>query len=248
MHMETLKNKVAIVTGSSRGIGADLARTLAARGAKVVVNYAGNAAAAESVVASIREAGGEAMAVQADIAQPGAMGQLFDAAIERFGKVDILLNNAGIMIHKPIAQTTDEDFARIFGINVQGTFAGVREAAMRLAEGGRVVNFSSTLTRLNFPGYGVYSATKGAVEQITRYAARELGARGITVNAVLPGPVNTELFHNTNTPESIARIVGGTPLGRLGEVEDIARVVAFLVSEEAAWITGQSIGVNGGLA
>jgi len=246
--METLKNKVAIVTGSSRGIGADLARTLAARGAKVVVNYAGNAAAAESVVASIREAGGEAMAVQADIAQPGAMGQLFDAAIERFGKVDILLNNAGIMIHKPIAQTTDEDFARIFGINVQGTFAGVREAATRLAEGGRVVNFSSTLTRLNFPGYGVYSATKGAVEQITRYAARELGARGITVNAVLPGPVNTELFHNTNTPESIARIVGGTPLGRLGEVEDIARVVAFLVSEEAAWITGQSIGVNGGLA
>jgi len=246
--METLKNKVAIVTGSSRGIGADLARTLAARGAKVVVNYAGNAAAAESVLASIREAGGDAMAVQADIAQPGAMSRLFDAAIERFGKVDILLNNAGIMIHKPIAQTTDEDFARIFGINVQGTFAGVREAATRLADGGRVVNFSSTLTRLNFPGYGVYSATKGAVEQITRYAARELGARGITVNAVLPGPVNTELFNDTNTPESIARIVGGTPLGRLGEVEDIARVVAFLASDEAAWITGQSIGVNGGLA
>ncbi|XAH25959.1 SDR family oxidoreductase [Xylophilus sp. GW821-FHT01B05] len=247
--MTSLHHKTAIVTGASRGIGAAIAQTLAARGARVVVNYVRDAAAANAVVARIAAAGGSAVAVQADVGQAGAARQLFDAAAERFGSVDILVNNAGLMVEKLLADTSDEDFERLFALNVRGVFAGIREAATRLADGGRIVNFSSTLTRLQTPTYGAYSATKGAVEQLTRYAAKELGARRITVNAVLPGPTDTELFQHGGKPEAVVNMLASlTPLGRLGQVDDIARVVAFLVSDEAGWVTGQNIGVNGGLA
>ncbi|NEQ26765.1 MAG: SDR family oxidoreductase, partial [Microcoleus sp. SIO2G3] len=163
-------------------------------------------------------------------------------------KVDILVNNAGTTIYKPIAEVTEEDFDKIFAINVKGTFFACQQAAQRLASGGRIINFSTTVTALMLPTYGTYAATKGAVEQITRVLAKELGGRGITVNVVSPGPTDTELFKADKTEEQINRFAQMAALGRLGEVQDIADVVAFLASEEARWITGQNIRVNGGLA
>jgi len=244
-----LTDKVAIVTGSSRGIGARIAEQLAAQGARVLVNYTSRREAAEAVVRKIGAQGGQAIAVAGNVARTADMRALFDAAIAQWGRVDILVNNAGVMLEKLLKDSTDEDFDQIFGINVKGAFNGVREAATRLADDGRIVNFSSTLTRLMLPTYGIYSATKGAVEQLTRHAAKELGARGITVNAVLPGPVDTELFHHHGKSEAVVNHMASlAALGRLGQVDDIARVVGFLASSEAGWVTGQTLGVNGGLA
>ena len=248
----TLPSKVAIVTGGSRGIGAAITRTLATRGARVVVNYTRQREPADALVGEIERQGGEAIAVGADVSKDGAMATLFDAAIARFGRVDILVNNAGVIVEKLLVDTTDDDFATLFDINVKGTFAGLREAGRRLADGGRVINLSTTLTRLMMPTYGAYAATKGAVDQLTRYAAKELGGRGITVNAVLPGPTDTELLRQHGKPEEVEQrlkvMAGLAPLGRLGQVDDIARVVAFLASDDAGWVTGQLLGVNGGLA
>src|SRR3954464_12389440 len=173
--MTNLNNKVAIVTGSSRGIGARIATTLAKASARVIVNYAGNRAAAEQVVSSIASGGGQAIAVGGDVSKVADVRKLFDAAIERFGRVDILVNNAGVILYKKLADTTDEDFDRLFAINVKGTFNAMREAATRLSDGGRIINFSSTTTRLLLPTYATYCATKGAVEQLTRIFAKEVG-------------------------------------------------------------------------
>jgi 3-oxoacyl-[acyl-carrier protein] reductase len=246
--MSTLKDKIILVTGSSRGIGATIARQLAAAGAKVIVNYAGGKDAAEQVVDSIQQAGGEAIALQADVSKGAAVKALFDAAIAHYGRIDVLVNNAGIMINKLIKDTTDEDFTRQFDINVKGTFNTMREAATRLADKGSIINFSTSVNRIMLPTYGTYVATKAAVEQLTRVFSKEVGARGINVNSVSPGPTNTELFTNGKSEEVIARLASLSAFNRIGEPEDIAKLVVFLASDDAKWINAQNIGANGGMA
>lgn len=246
--MSTLNNKVILVTGASRGIGAEIAQQLASAGAKVIVNYAGGKDAAEQVVASIKDKGGDAIAIQADVSNSEAVKQLFDQAISHYGKIDVLVNNAGIMITKLIKDTTDEDFSRQFDINVRGTFNTLREAATQLADNGSIINFSSTTTRVMMPTYGTYVATKGAVEQLTRVFAKEVGSRGINVNAILPGPTNTALFTDGKPQEVIDRLASLNAFNRLGEPADIAKIVVFLVGDDAKWISGQTIGANGAMA
>lgn len=246
--MQNLTEKVILVTGASRGIGAAVARSLAAAGAKVIVNYAGSRADAENVVSTIRESGGDAFAVQADVSNPAQVTHLFDEAITRYGRIDVLVNNAGIMITKLIKDTTDEDFSRMFDINVKGIFNTLREAATRLADNGSIINFSTSVNRIMIPGYASYVATKAAVEQLTRVFAKEVGSRGINVNSLSPGPTNTELFTNGKSEETIARLAGMSAFGRIAEPEDISRIVCFLVSDEAKWISAQNIGANGGMA
>lgn len=246
--MKALQDKVAIITGSSRGIGAEIARTLAGAGAKVVINYVARQQDAEVVCAAITAAGGEALAVRADVRKSAEMRRLFDVAIEHYTRVDILINNAGVLLYKKIGDTSDEEFDQILSSNIKSVFYALREAAIRLADDGRIVSLSSTVTRLMLPNYGAYAASKGAVEQLTRIFAREVGARGITANIVSPGPVNTELFTTGKSTEDIKRMAGMTVLNRIGKPEDIARIVLFLVSAEASWVTGQNIGANGGIA
>jgi 3-oxoacyl-[acyl-carrier protein] reductase len=236
--MRALSNKTAIVTGGSRGIGRSVALALAGAGAHVIVNYASNEKAARKVVAEINGAGGRAVAIQADMSRPEEVSRLFGAAVSHFGKLDILVNNAGILLNKPVQAMSEEDFDRIFSINVKGVFLALREAAEHLSDGGRIVNVSSSVTRLMFPGYGAYAATKAAVEQFTRIFAREVGPRGITVNAVAPGPTRTELFTMGKSQETIQQLAEMAALGRIGDPEDIARVVLFLCGPDAAWITG----------
>lgn len=245
--MKILQNKVAVVTGASRGIGAEIALTLAHSGAKVIVNYVKDEQAASKVCTEITGAGGKCLAVKADVSQPEAVRRLFDETCNHFGQIDILVNNAGILTFKEIAEISDEEFDRIVDINLKSVFYTLREAATRLSDNGRIVNISSTVTRLMLPKYGAYAATKGAVEQLTHIFAKEMGARGVTVNAVLPGPVNTELFRAEKTEQDIKRMAGLAALGRIGESEDVARVVLFLASQESGWISGQNIGVNGGI-
>jgi 3-oxoacyl-[acyl-carrier protein] reductase len=246
--MPSLSGKIAIVTGASRGIGARIASQLAQAGVRVIVNYAGRRDAAESVVRSIEGAGGQAAAVQADVSKPDDVRGLFDVAIERFGAVHILVNNAGIILYKRLDETTDEEFDRLLAVNIKGTFNTLREASRRLADGGRIINFSSSTTRVMLPTYGAYCATKAAVEQLTRIFAKEVGQRGITVNVVSPGPTNTELFNEGKSEADVQRMAAQAALGRIGEPDDIARIVVFLASDEAGWISGQNIGVNGGMA
>lgn len=245
---EKLAGKVALVTGASRGIGAAIAERLGRDGAKVIVNYAGSADAAADVVRRVETAGSEAIAAQADVGKSSDVQRLFDEAIARFGQVDILVNNAGIMFNKLVAETTEEEFDRIVQTNIKGVFLCCQQAARRMAEGGRIINFSTSVVGMMLPTYVSYAATKGAVEQITRHLSKELGARGITVNAVAPGPTDTELFGQGKTEEDKQRSASMSAFGRLGKPEDIADVVAFLASEDARWITGQTIRANGGTA
>lgn len=246
--MKSLQDKVAIITGASRGIGAEIAKAIAQAGASVVINYTNNRSAADLVVSEIKNLGGNAIPVRADVSNSVEVKALFDAAITHFGKIDILINNAGTAIFKAIQDTSDEELDRIFAINVKGTFYCLRESATLLSNGGRIINISSSVTRLILPTYGAYAATKGAVEQLTRVFAKEMGSRGITVNSISPGPINTELFLEGKSEETIQRLAAMSALGRIGETEDIAKVVLFLASEGAAWVTGQNIGVNGGIA
>lgn len=245
--MKSLHGKVAIITGSSRGIGAEIALTLANAGAKIVINYVNNKPAADKVCAAISDAGGECKVVQADVSDPVAVRKLFAAVSEHFNHIDILINNAGILLFKEIADIQDDEFDHIVDVNFKSVFYTLREAATKLSDHGRVVNISSTVTRLMLPKYGAYAATKAAVEQLTRIFAREMGKRGITANTVSPGPIDTELFRAGKTVADIERMAAMAALGRIGEVDDIAQVVLFLVSDEARWITGQDIGVNGGI-
>jgi len=186
--------------------------------------------------------------VQADISKVAEIQKLFDQTIESFGKVDILVNNAGAIVYKPITEVTEAEFDKIFAVNVKGTYFACQQAAHRMANGGRIINFSSSTTAMMLPTYSAYVGTKGAVEQITRIVAKELGSRGITVNAISPGPTDTELFRQGKTEEQINRLAQASALGGLGEVQDIADVVAFIASDAARWITGQNIRVNGGVA
>jgi len=246
--MPSLAGKVAIVTGASRGIGRAIALRLSQEGASVVVNYARGADQAKDVVSAIEAAGGKALAVQADVSKTAEIRDLFDRTQETYSQIDILVNNAGVILYKPVAEVTEAEFDNLFAINVKGTFFACQEAAKRMADGGRIVNFSSSTTAMLLPTYGAYVATKGAVEQLTRSLAKELGDRQITVNVISPGPTDTELFTVGKTAEQIQRFTQITALGRLGKVEDIADVTAFLCSEQARWITGQNIRVNGGIA
>jgi len=246
--MKTLNEKVILVTGASRGIGAAVARKLAEAGAKVIVNYAGDREAAAEVVNAIKANGGEAITLQADVSNSTEVAAMFDAAIAHYGRIDVLVNNAGIMITKLIKDTNDDDFTRQFDVNVRGTFNTLREAATKLADNGSIINFSSTTTRLMMPTYGTYVATKGAVEQLTRVFAKEVGARGINVNAVSPGPTNTELFTKGKPQDVIDRLASLNAFNRLGEPEDIAKTIVFLASDDAKWISGQIIGLNGAMA
>ena len=246
--MSTLKDKVILVTGASKGIGAAVARQLADAGAKLIINYAGSKEPADQVVASIKQKGGDAIAIQADVSKTEEVKALFDGAIAQYGRIDVLVNNAGIMITKLLKDTTDEDFHRQFDINVKGVFNTLREAATRLADKGSVINFSSTNDRLILPTYSTYAATKAAVEQLTRVFSKEVGSRGINVNSVSPGPTNTELFIKGKSKESIDFLANLSAFKRLGEPDDIARVIVFLASDDAKWITAQNIGINGGVA
>ena len=246
--MNTRTQQVAIVTGASRGIGAAIAQRLAEDGYKVAVNYAGNAQEAERTVERLRAAGHTALAVRADVSQADQVRALFDTAERELGKVDVLVNNAGILKTMPLADTTDELFAQTFAINVQGSFNTLREAAARLNDGGRIVNFSTTVVATRLPGYAAYTASKAAVEALTGIFAKELRGRQIRVNTVAPGPVATELFFSGKTQEQIEGFARMPPLERLGEPDDIARIVSFLVSEESGWINGQVLRANGGTA
>jgi len=246
--MKKLSDKVILITGASRGIGSAIAIKLASQGAKVIINFAGSKEDAESVASSIIMSGGEAFVLQADVSKPLQVKHLFDAAIAHYGRIDVLVNNAGIMITKLLKDTTDEDFSRQFDINVKGTFNTMREAATQLADGGSIINFSTSVNRLMLPGYSTYVAAKAAVEQLTRVFAKEVGSRGINVNSISPGPTNTALFTNGKSQEVIDRLASMSAFNRIGEPEDIAQIVAFLASDEAKWISAQNIGVNGGMA
>ncbi len=241
------KVKSAIVTGGSRGIGAAISKRLAADGYGVVVNYVHGREAAQGVVREIQAAGGTAIAVATDLGEPAAVTALFDAAEQAFGTATVLVNNAGLMKLGPIAAFEDAAFDQQVALNLGAVFRGMREAANRLAEDGRIISFSSSVVGLYQPGYGVYAATKAAVEAMTHVLARELGSRRITVNAVAPGPVATDLFLDGKSDEQVQAIARMNPFGRLGEPEDIARVVAFLASPEAGWVNGQVIRANGGV-
>jgi 3-oxoacyl-[acyl-carrier protein] reductase len=241
-----MTRSVAIVTGASSGIGAAIASRLAADGHAVVVNYAGSVADAEKTVVAIEKAGGTAVAVQADVGDSAAMTALFDAAQAHFGGVDILVNNAGRAIRKPLAEFTDSDFDAVIRTNLYGTFNALREAARRLRDGGRIVNISMSFQGAPIPGYGVYFSSKAAIEQLTAVAARELGVKRITVNAVRPGPTRTPLFMAGKSPDAVSHFEEQIALGRLGEPEDVAKVVSFLTGPDGEWVNGQSFAANGG--
>ncbi|UVC16633.1 SDR family oxidoreductase [Mesorhizobium onobrychidis] len=245
--MTNQTQKVAIVTGASGGIGAAVAERLGKDGFTVVVNYAGNAASAEAVVAKIKAVGGRAVAAQADISDVQAVRRMFDSAETAFGGVDVLINNAGIMTLATIADSDDTLFDRQIAINLKGTFNTLREAAKRLRDGGRIVNFSSSVVGLLQPTYGVYASTKAAVEAMTPILAKELRGRNITVNAIAPGPTATKLFLDGKPQEVIDRLAKLAPLERLGQPEDIADTVAFLVGSDGSWINGQTLRANGGI-
>lgn len=240
-------NKVAIVTGASRGIGAAVAERLARDGFTVVVNYSGSQAPAEALVRKIEAAGGRALAAQGDVASADAVKRMFDAAEAAFGGVDVLVNNAGIMALAPLAQSDDALFDRHVAVNLKGSFNTMREAARRLRDGGRIVNFSSSVVGLLQPTYGVYAATKAAIEAMTSVLAKEMRGRGITVNAIAPGPTATDLFLDGKSPELVERLAKLAPLERLGKPEDIAAAVAFLAGPDGAWINGQTLRANGGI-
>jgi 3-oxoacyl-[acyl-carrier protein] reductase len=245
--MSEQTRKVAIVTGASRGIGAAVAERLAHDGFTVVANYSGNEAAAAAVVRKIEAAGGRVLSARADVADPAAVARLFDEAETAFGGVDVLVNNAGLMKLAPLADSDDALFDSQIAVNLKGTFNGLREASRRLRNGGRIVNFSTSVVGLRFETYGVYVATKAAVEAMTPVLAKELRGRSITVNAVAPGPTATDLFLNGKSPELIDRMAKMNPLERLGTPADIAAAVAFLVGPDGAWINGQVLRANGGV-
>lgn len=242
-----LQSKVALVTGASRGIGRTIAERLAEDGASVVVNYyPPEREQAEDVVRGIQQAGGTAVAAPADIADAEQLRGLFDAAEKEFGPLDIVVLNAANVNHGTIVDTSVEQFDAIFATNVRSAFIALREAAIRLPDGGRIVAISAGLTRMPRPGTGVYAASKAAVDHLVRVLAHEVGARGITVNSVLPGAVLTPALVNAGQAVIDAE-VANTPLGRVGQPEDIADVVRFLVSEQSRWVTGQTIGAGGGM-
>ena len=240
-------NKVAIVTGASRGIGAAVAERLAADGFTVVINYSGDTKSAEALARKIEGKGGRALTAKADVSDPNAVRGMFDAAEAAFGGVDVLVNNAGIMKLAKIADSDDALFDQQVAINLKGSFNAMREAGKRLRDGGRIVNFSTSVVGTRLETYGVYAATKAAIETLTAILAKEMRGRSITVNAVAPGPTATDLFLNRKSQEIIDRFAKMNPLERLGTHQDIAAAVAFLAGPDGAWINGQTLRANGGM-
>jgi len=240
-------NKVAIVTGSSRGIGAAIAERLAKDGFTVIVNYAGDGAPAEALAQRIELAGGHAITAQANVSDALAVARMFDAVETAFGGVDVLVNNAGIMRLASLAESDDALFDSQIAVNLKGTFNMLREGSRRLRSGGRIINLSSSVVGLYQPGYAVYAATKAGVQAMTHVLAKELRGRNITVNDVAPGPTATALFLDGKPQDLIERLAKLAPLERLGEPEDIAGGVAMLAGPDGAWINGQTIRVNGGI-
>ena len=245
--MRNNESKVALVTGASRGIGAAIAERLAKDGFTVVINYSGNVALAEELVQKIERCGGKALTAQADVSDPEAVRRMFDAAEAAFGGIDVLVNNAGIMQLSSIGDADDANFDRQVSVNLKGTFNTLREAAKRLRNGGRIINFSTSVVGLKLENYGVYAATKAAVETLTAIMSKEMRGRDITVNAVAPGPTATDLFLDGKSDELIARMAKMNPLERLGTPEDIAASVSFLAGSDGSWINGQVLRANGGM-
>jgi 3-oxoacyl-[acyl-carrier protein] reductase len=247
--MNKLKGKVAVVTGASKGIGAAIAKSLAAEGASVVVNYASSKTGADTVVAAITKAGGTAVAVRGDVSKTAEAQGIIDAAIKNYGRLDILVNNSGVYEFAPIEAVTEQNFHRMFNINVLGLLLTTQAAVKHLGDGASIINVGSVASRITIPNSSVYTGTKGAVDSITGVLARELGPRNIRVNALNPGMVETEGthsggFHGTDLE---AALIAQTPLARIGQVGDIASVATFLASDDSAWLTGQQILAGGGL-
>jgi 3-oxoacyl-[acyl-carrier protein] reductase len=246
--MNGFEGKVAIVTGASRGIGASIARKLAAQGAKVVINYTRNEEAAHQVASDIQRAGGEVLVERADVADEAQVKQLFERTDARFGRLDILVNNAGILEFRPIDAVDRTHYQRVMDVNLWGVMSASQQAARRLGQGGRIINITSASTRMAFPALSVYAASKGAVEAFTRSLATELGPKGITVNAIFAGMVETDMTMGHGSNEAaVQALIQATPLRRVGQPNDIADIVAFLASEASHWVTGQAIGATGGL-
>ena len=244
--MTSNTTRVAIVTGGSRGIGRQSAERLASDGFAVVINYAGNQAAADEAVASITDKGGQAIAVRGDVAEIADMEAVFDAAESAYGGVDAVVHAAGTMYLAPLAEIDFDQLDKMHRTNIRGTFVVSQQAAKRLREGGTIINFSTSVVGLQIPTYSAYAATKGAVEAMTLILARELRGRDITVNTVAPGPTATSLFLDGKDEETIARMAAQPPLERLGTPDDIAEVISFLAGP-ARWVNGQVIRVNGGI-
>jgi 3-oxoacyl-[acyl-carrier protein] reductase len=247
LEMTNETNKVAIVTGASRGIGAAVAERLAEDGFTVVINYPGDAKSAETLARKIEGKGGRALTAKADVSDVKAVRGMFDAAEAAFGGVDVLVNNAGIMKLAKLGDSDDALFDQQVAVNLKGTFNTLREAAKRLRDGGRIVNFSTSVVGVKLETYGVYAATKAAVEMLTAILSKELRGRSITVNAVAPGPTATDLFLNGKSPELIERMAKMNPLERLGTPQDIAAAVSFLAGSDGSWINGQVLRANGGM-
>jgi 3-oxoacyl-[acyl-carrier protein] reductase len=245
--MSNENNEVAIVTGASRGIGAAVAERLAGDGFIVVINYSGDAKSAEALARNIETKGGRALTARADVSDPGAVRGMFDAAEAAFGGVDVLVNNAGIMKLAKIADSDDALFDQQIAVNLKGSFNAMREAGKRLRDGGRIVNFSTSVVGTRLETYGVYAATKSAIETMTAILSKELRGRNITANAVAPGPTATDLFLSGKSPELVERLARMNPLERLATPADIASVVAFLVGPDGGWINGQVLRANGGM-
>lgn len=247
--MSRLKNKVAVVTGASKGIGAGIAKGLAAEGAAVVVNYATSKEGAEKVVAEIKAKGGKAVAVQGDVAKAADVEKLFAETKKAFGRLDVLVNNAGVYEFVPIGDVTEKHFHRLFDTNVLGPILATREAAKYLGEGGSVINVGSTASTSGTATSAVYSATKGALDSVTRVLASELGPKKIRVNSINPGPVETEGVHAAGFIGSdfLKGAIARTPLGRIGQPEDFGPIAVFLASDESGWLTGETLLASGGL-
>lgn len=247
--MSKLKGKVAVVTGASKGIGAAIAKSLAAEGASVVVNYASSKSGADTVVAAITAAGGKAVAVGGNVSRAVEAQGIIDAAIKNFGRLDILVNNSGVYEFSPIEVVTEEHFHKIFNVNVLGVLLTTQEAVKHLGEGSSIINIGSAVTRITPPNSAVYTGTKGAIDAITGVLAKELGPRKIRVNSINPGIVETEGTHSAGFIGSDFEkaAVAQTPLGRAGQVDDIASIATFLASEDSKWLTGELIVASGGL-
>ncbi|GAC33371.1 SDR family oxidoreductase [Paraglaciecola polaris] len=240
-------SKVALVTGGSKGIGAAIARRLSADGFSVAINYAKNAEPAQALVAELQKADRRAFAVQCNVANTDDVIDMFDIVEKELGPIKVLINNAGIMINAPVAQSEEADFDEQIAVNLKGTFNTLKQAANRMPNGGRIVNISTSVVGLKLENYGIYAATKSAVETLSAILSKELRGKEITVNTVAPGPTATDLFLNGKSQEMIDRLAKMSPLERLATPDDIARAVAFLVGPDGAWINGQVLRANGGI-